>query len=339
MANGALAVMNPDAPATAYEISLASSVSTAGSCNYGPMFVAPDNMGNALVTSGYVPGPTGCGFGGPSGTLFLANLTAKTAANLNLAACGGQLATAGSLQGANDGSLIAMTDSFRIYVPAQQTCIPTDNSADEYTLAIAGDGNVIGLDNVIANSSGNVLGRFSFPPVSYPGASLTLYGSYDPLGNGALSTPRMNDAGSLFFWAYPNYIDILDVQHGTSALRFGLTETVTNTVAPMAIDSDGQRIFLITGNGFTVVDLGNAPLSVGHFNQASASPGNQITVRGSGFENGLTATLGGVAASLSFTDSETLTLTVPNINSGFEDLVLTNPDGTTYTLQNAINVL
>jgi hypothetical protein len=339
LANGALAVINPDAPSSSYEIALAGSVSTTGTCNYGPLFVAPDNMGNALVTSGYVPGPTGCGYGGPSGTLYLANLTTKSAAPLNVAACGGQTAAAGALQGAHDGSLIAMTDSFRIYVPAQHTCIPVDSPPQQYTVAIAGDGNVLGLDNGFVNPSGDLLGRFASPPVLYPGPSTAFAFSFDPIENGVLQSPRMNDAGSLYFWAYPNYIDILDVQHGTSALRFGLTETVTNTVAPMAIDSDGQRIFLITGNGLTVIDLGNAPLSVGHFNQASASPGNQITVRGSGFESGISATLGGVAASLIFTDSETLTLTVPNANSGFEDLVLTNPDGASYTLQNAISVL
>ena len=106
----------------------------------------------------------------------------------------------------------------------------------------------------------------------------------------------------------------------------------------MAIDSSGQRIFLITNKGLTIVDLGNAPLSVGHFSETSAFTGNQVEVRGSGFENGITATLGGVTASLTFTDPQTLTLTVPIANTGPEDLVLTNPDGTTYTLQNAIRV-
>jgi hypothetical protein len=153
-----------------------------------------------------------------------------------------------------------------------------------------------------------------------------------------LQTTRLNSAGSLYYWAYPNSIDVIDVQHGTSALRFGLTQTLTTTVAPMAIDSSGQRIFLITNKGLTVVDLGNAPLSVGHLSQTSAGPGMQITVRGSGFENGITATLGGVSAAVTFSDSETITLTVPAVSAGLQDLVLSIPDGKTYTLQSAVSV-
>jgi hypothetical protein len=59
--------------------------------------------------------------------------------------------------------------------------------------------------------------------------------------SGALSTPRMNNASSLFFSAYPNYIDILDVQHGASTLRFGLTETVSSTVAPWCTGSQNWK--------------------------------------------------------------------------------------------------
>ena len=43
-------------------------------------------------------------------------------------------------------------------------------------------------------------------------------------------------------------------------------------------------------------------------------------------------------ATVHFTDENTLTLTVPGIPSGRADVVLTNNDGTTYTLQNAITI-
>ena len=207
-----------------------------------------------------------------------------------------------------------------------------------YGVAASADGNVIGLLRAFVNPSGNIVGRFAYPQVLYPHASDAVYYNYAPDQDGALQNPALNDTGSLYYWAYPHYIDIVDVHHGTPALRFGLTETVANTVSPMAIDSSGQRIFLITNKGLTVVDLGEAPLSVGHFSQTTASAGDQVEVRGSGFKYGITATLGGSPASVAFTDSETLTLTVPSTRTGPEDLVLTNPDGTSYTLQNALTV-
>jgi hypothetical protein len=332
LTNGAVAVINPDSPTGSYEISLSGSKSSYNQCAVGPLFVVADNQGNALVTSGAVVGTPSCG--PQSYSIFLANLTTKSSAKLNAKGCGSN--TASFLSASNDGSLIGIAGGFNIYLPAKQACIPVANPAQQYAVAVSGDGNVLGLDRAIVDSAGNILGRFAYPAVFYPGASS--YYNYSPYQNGALQNPTLNDAGSLYYWAYPNYVDIVDVQHGTPALRFGLTETVTNTVAPMAIDGSGQHIFLITNAGLTVVDLGSAPLSIGHMSQTAASPGSQITIRGSGFESGISVTLGGVSASTAYTDSETVTITVPTTNSGLEDLVLSNPDGTTYTLQNAILV-
>jgi hypothetical protein len=55
-----------------------------------------------------------------------------------------------------------------------------------------------------------------------------------------------------------------------------------------------------------VVDFGAAPLSMGHVDPQNASPGTQIVVRGSGFDSGTAATVGGVAASVPFTDEKHL---------------------------------
>lgn len=339
LTDNTLAVIDPDSPSSAYAVPVATGGLGVGySCPTGPLFVAADNLGNAYVVTGGVTG-TACGAGGYEAVV---SLTSKSSTLMKAPGCNvfGQAAYVVSTA---RGTLIVFGGgysggAFQLYVPAQGSCIPAAAPAMPYGVTASADGNVIGLLRAFVSPSGNILGRFAFPEVFYPGATSAVYYNYSPYQDGALQNPALNDAGSLYYWAYPNYVDIVDVRHGTSSLRFGLTETVTNTVSPMAIDSSGQRIFLITDKGLTVVDLGHAPLSVGHFSQTSASAGNQIEIRGSGFENGITATLGGASASLSFTDSETLTLTVPDANAGPEDLILTNPDGTTYTLQNAITV-
>jgi hypothetical protein len=334
-----LAVIDPDSPSSAFAVPVATGgMGVVYSCPTGPLFVAADNLGNAYVVTGGVIGMA-CG---PGGYKAMVNLTSKTSSLMTGHGCD-VFGFGGYVESTADGSLVAFTGgggygSFQLYVPAQGACIPSAAPPQSSGVTVASDGNVIGLLRAFIDPAGNITGRFAYPLVYYPNANSAVYYNYSPYQDGALQNPALNDPGSLYYWAYPNYIDIVDVQHGTPALRFGLTETVTNTVAPMAIDSGGQRIFLITNKGLTVVDLGNAPLSVGHFSKTSCSPGNQIEIRGSGFENGVTATLGGIAASLSFIDSETLTLTVPAANPGPQDLVLTNPDGTTYTLQNAINM-
>jgi hypothetical protein len=85
-----------------------------------------------------------------------------------------------------------------------------------------------------------------------------------------------------------------------------------------------------------MVDFGAAPLPIRHVDLQNASPGTQIAVRGSGFDSGTTATAGGVAASVLFTDENTLTLTLPGAASGPRDMVLTASDGETYTPENAV---
>ena len=329
LTDSSLAVIDPDAPSGAYAVPVAA---------VGPLFVAADNLGNAYMVTGGVPGNPVA----PGGVEAIVNLTAKTSSLMTLSSCN-VFGQAGYVVSTAGGALIAFGGSyyqgtFQLYVPAQGSCIPAATPAMPYGVTASADGNVIGVLRAFVSPSGDILGRFAYPLVYYPAAGQAVYFNYSPYQDGALQNPTLNDAGSLYYWAYPSYIDIVDVQHGVPALRFGLSETVSNTVSPMAIDSSGQRIFLITNKGLTIVDLGNAPLSVGHFSQYSASAGSQIEIRGSGFENGITATLGGASASLSFADSETLTLTVPNANAGPEDLVLTNPDGTSYTLQNAITV-
>ena len=336
MAKGALAVIDPDAPARSFEINLPGSIFTSNQCGFGPLFVAADNQGHALVTSGTVIA-TGCS---PQPfPFFIADLTARNASQFNAPGCGILPNTAAYLSGSHDGSLIGMGGVFNIYLPAQKRCIPAASPRWQNSISVAGDGNVLGLDLIFVDPSGNIEGRSAVPKVLYPGTITAFYYSHSPFAeDGALQNPTLNDAGCLYYWAYPSHIDVVDVQHGTLSLRFALTETVTNTVAPMAIDSGGRQIYLITDKGLTIVDLGEAPLSVGHLSQTTANVGTPIVIRGSGFENGIQIKLGSTPASLSFTDANTLTMTVPGTNSGLQDLFLANPDGTTYKLENALTV-
>ena len=105
---------------------------------------------------------------------------------------------------------------------------------------------------------------------------------------------------------------------------------------PLAVDSSGRYIYLLTEKSLTVVDLGSAPLSIGHLSQSNAAPGAVLTVRGSGFDSTTSATVGGISASITFTDVNTLSLAVSAAKSGPQDIVLTKGDGETYTLENAV---
>ena len=326
--DGSLSVINPDNPSTSFAVNLPGS-SMGDTCSTGPLFVAVDNLGEAIVLTGGVVG-TNCG---PGGALYVVNLVSRTVTT-TLPACGGS----GYVSSTADGSLVAFGSPFQLYSTAQNTCLPPLGGYQQEGVAAAADGNVFATLRAFVDSNANMQGRMGTPPVFYPGRNSAVYYNYSPYQDGALQNPALNEAGSLYFWAYPNYIDIVDVQHGMPRLRFSLAETVKNVVAPMAVDSGGQHIYLITSSGLTIVDLGQAPLSIGHLSQTIAGVGTQVQLRGSGLENGIAVILGGQSAAVTYMDPQTLTFTVPAVSSGLQDIKLTNPDGTTYTLENAVTV-
>ena len=83
------------------------------------------------------------------------------------------------------------------------------------------------------------------------------------------------------------------------------------------------------------MQLANVPLGISTLVPAAvaAAGGTTVAVWGSGFQPGMTATLRGKPATP--IDLNTLTLTTPATNAGPLQLVLTNPDGESVSLDAA----
>jgi hypothetical protein len=238
------------------------------------------------------------------------------------------------LQSTADGSLVVLGNSPCIY--SAKTSVFTQGTFPYYLggtgVSVSADGNVLTANHILGDLSGNMLGSIAQPIPFYANST----NSFNPPN--LLLSPQLNDSGSLLYLPYPNYFEIIDVAHAALRTRFSLTETITYTGSAIAIDSGGRNVYLITDKGLTVVDLGAAPLSIGHLSPQTAPAGTQIAVRGSGFDSTVTATVGGVAVlSISVNDENTLTLTLPSAPSGPQDIVLTRTsDGETYTLENGV---
>jgi hypothetical protein len=68
------------------------------------------------------------------------------------------------------------------------------------------------------------------------------------------------------------------------------------------------------------------------------APGTQVTIRGSGFLNGATVTLGTTQETATFVDSNTLQVTVPQIANGTVRVTVTNPGDQQYSFDDAFTV-
>src|SRR5258708_36537792 len=136
-------------------------------------------------------------------------------------------------------------------------------------------------------------------------------------------------------------VDIVGAHSGRLRRRIILPEPLAMLAADvdgqhgkfLTIDEDGKRIFVITASGLTVVHLARVPLGIGTVSPSNgpAAGGTTLTIRGSGFQSGVTATLGGKTAKVTFLDMNTIKMVTPALSSRAKRLVFTNPGGETVS--------
>ncbi|MBS1841834.1 MAG: IPT/TIG domain-containing protein [Acidobacteria bacterium] len=140
-------------------------------------------------------------------------------------------------------------------------------------------------------------------------------------------------------------VDILDAHSGALRRRIFLPEPLAMLSADvdgqhgsfLAIDETGQRIFALTNSGLTVLQLASVPLGIGSLTPSNgpASGGTTVTLRGSGFQSATKLTLAGKNIAINIKDASTLTFTAPALSSGTQQLILSNPDGESVSLDAA----
>jgi len=227
-----------------------------------------------------------------------------------------------------------------------------DSSSD---LATSADGTLFAMRSGNATEiRGPDLSLFSTPVsaeletipgrVSVPGLSLHSSGAllYDPFLDGPppSAPPAQGIRGG---------VDIRDAHSGQLRLRIYLPEPFAMLSTDvdglhgsfLTTDENGDRLFALTTSGLTVIQLANVPLGIGSLSPASgaAAGGASITIRGSGFQSSTKATLGGKPANVTFKDANTLLMTAPALSAGPQQLLLSNPDGESVSLDAAFVAL
>jgi len=227
-------------------------------------------------------------------------------------------------------------------------------------LSVSADGNLfatapgaaIEVHSIDANLQATVVSSFSVPSsaqvpnhVAVPGMSMHPTGAlvYQPFLTGAPPPPPQ--PGVPPAPGPQSGIDILSARSGELLQRVFLPEPLAATSADIdgrhagfiALDGTGQNIFAITTSGLTIVQLTHVPLGIGTVLPAAgpAAGGATLTIRGSGFQQGMTGTLGGKTVSVVFKDMNTITVTTPALAAGAQRLLLRNPDGETTALDAA----
>lgn len=159
---------------------------------------------------------------------------------------------------------------------------------------------------------------------------------------------KLNASGSILYSPVPigfgnvqgNGIAITDTNHGTWLGQIALSEQLQPLGQTlMDFDEANNRVFLLTNQGLTIVELPPPPVSIGYLTPAtgSSSGGTAVTIRGSGFEAGVTVSFGTTNVTATYVDAGTLKVATPGGTTGGTRVTIKNPDGTTYSLDAAFS--
>jgi hypothetical protein len=330
LSDGSVAVLNLDTPASSYAIAVPSVSRTLTNCTIGPGAIAALSNNRALV----LPAMSNLQQCGTFTGAAIVDLQARTQ---TAPAIGGSCYPYFwnvQAQSNGDGSLAVVNvgnGEACLYSPS--TGFAGAGGISGYANSISADRNLISADTRFTDVTGRPLGRLAQPPALY-GTALTQSTSRTQQLQGV----HLNASGGLYYIPHTGYLEIIDTATATLRMRFSLTQTVQNVVEPMAIDEGGRRIFLLTDAGLTVVDLGQAPLSVGHLGTVQPVSGGTIQLRGSGFDSTTKVSVDSTSASATLLDENTLAVSLPALNSGAHDLILSRDDGSTLTVKGLITI-
>jgi DNA-binding beta-propeller fold protein YncE len=147
---------------------------------------------------------------------------------------------------------------------------------------------------------------------------------------------KLNATGSLEYLPEKDRIRIADVRHGkllkTIMVPDGLSDAAFDG---LAVDPDGQILYLLTNTGVTTFTLASDPLSIGEV----LVNGSQLTVLGSGFAPGSSLRIDDAPVAVNVVDSQHLTATLPSLSSSAHSITVTLPSGKSYSLDDGLDPL
>lgn len=334
-----VAIINPDNPSSGAQA--VSIPPTAVSSNPGPFQIATTSTNQAFITV-----TTGNAVSGGQTFIYDLDLSTLQVTTANLPAGFGPNLNNNYIQGSADGTVVveATSNSSGGPVLSWQALSGTwqlhmfEGQFLE-DAAMSGDGNVLAV-----NSEADLSG-FPFPYLLDPQLDLTAqvnFPEFQSIQEGP--TLQLDQSGALLYAVNGAGVDITDTRTGqlrerillTEQILSGPTEVLQTPSKVMATTPGGEHIFLLTTAGLTIVDLDSVPLGIGSVTPTAGPVGSTVTVRGTGFVNGTSVTVSGITAAVSFVDPSTVKVTIPaTAQNGAAQFTLTNPDGTTFSLDAA----
>jgi hypothetical protein len=329
--DNSVAIINPDSPTSG---AVAVAFPPTAPYTLGPFKIAATSTNTAIVSGGVNP-PYG-----PS--LESLDLGTLQVTPINAVAANGFDDVASSADGST--VVVAVPGSTGGGLDVWQAATNTWSTRDvegQFWLdaTVSGDGNLFAYTEDPSNSN------FPFPQMSDVQLDLIAQSNYPEFETLAANPGiQFDQTGALLYAPTAAGVDIIDARTGQLRERLYLAE---GQISPnlqvaqkvMTVTPAGDTVFMATTAGLTVIELDEVPLCIGSVTPSTGSTGTVLAIRGTGFVSGTTVTMNGSSAAASFVDASTLDVTVPaSLSTGAVQIVLTNPDGSTYSLDAGFEV-
>jgi hypothetical protein len=342
--DGSVALINPDAPSSAVAIAVGSPPNAWGQ---GPNQLAATNNGQVFVAAGGQPASISwaamkqatavtrrqartilADSSGPEASVWLLDLQSKTAASFSPLLVSPE---SPYLAASPDGSQVCFSGLYiALSLYSSTTGAMTSGPGMQGPESCGANASVAaGSGHSGSSGSGGLAPAFNLAMQEISTASLLDYQT------GELATDlqivhgiAIDSTGALVYLPLVNHIALFDSHTGEFREDIALpspSQDIFN--GSILVNETGDQVYVVTGNGLTVIQMDTLPLAVGSI----ATSGGAWTIAGTGFVSGTAITVDGSPVSVQFTDSQHLQVSSPPDISGMHTLTLVNPDGRTYT--------
>jgi hypothetical protein len=319
-----LEIINPDSPSTATEVPLIPGATPIGT---GGSDVAATSTNQAMIELAGQTGSSCSSFG----QVYQVDLGTLKVTALNLTAPACLLPNRAQISSTTSGDkvFLAVNEGGAYLWDAATNQWTEWPSIVNNNVTASGDGYWFASDYTSLDSQ----------LVEHTQAQIPEYFADDFLEGpqGAVPGEKMNASGSLLYQPLMHGADVIDVSSGVWLRRIALTEEVQFVQNAMALDEAGNRLFLITNAGLTVLQMDSPPLSIGYLSPSTgrAAGGTTVTIRGSGFQPTATVTFGGISATTTFVDASTLHVITPPLPTAGVRVTISNSPSSSYSLDAA----
>lgn len=312
--NTAVVVWNPDTPQAIQSFPVSD-----GGFNLVPISVAATDQGTVYFNLGF---PFIGGWGTRCQSQLVWVLDASTGAATDLDSDPNRqfcMSISDRVLASPDGSTVYLSDEGGLAL--------YDVASGQFDVASAANGQ--GSDLALSSDGTRLISSYSVLDTDTGYVGTPAWSEIAVSDNQTLQLgEKLDQNGALLLQPWSNALDFVDLSHMAENQRIALpVPSAAGVFDALVWDGDNDTAYVIAKGGLLEIPLTPMPLVLLASNPGSGGAGTAVTLTGSGFAAGMTASVSGVATQVTVVDEHSATITIPALAKGASVITLTAANG------------